>query len=216
LKVQSPLGMTRDPVQSEDPMRMLSVTLACAFAATVIAAGSTPAPLTLVSAKVTLDGTSNIHAYTASTTDVRITAVAIGGAPTRDLLEYVLEPGALTTFDVVIPSASLSSPKDGIDKNMHKALKVEEHPEIRVRLRALEPVTGGYRAIGALTIAGVEKHVTLDVQVNRNGSTLTVSGTTDLLMTDFGVKPPKAMLGMLKTSPTVHIRIELILGASLT
>lgn len=197
-------------------MRLATTVLACAFAATINAAGGTPGPLALVSARVSLEGTSNIHAYTASTTDVRVTAADIDGPLAGDLLDYVLRPGALKTFDVVIPAASLSSPKEGIDKNMHKALKVEEHPDIRFSLRALEPAGGAYRATGVLTIAGVEKEVTLNLRVQRKGSTLAVTGSTDLLMTDFGVTPPKAMLGMLRTNPKVQIRIELVLGASLT
>jgi polyisoprenoid-binding protein YceI len=197
-------------------MRLATTLLACAFAATLNASGSIPAPLSLASARVSLDGTSSLHAFTASTTQVRVTAIDIAGTPSGDLLEYVLQPGGLKSFEVVIPAASLSSPKDGIDKNMHKALKVEEHPDIRFRLRALEPAAGAYRATGLLTIAGVEKEVVLDLQVQRRGSTLAVSGGSDLLMTDFGVKPPKAMLGMIRTDPKVHITIELVLSASLT
>ena len=196
-------------------MRTALTVLACAFTVTLNAAG-TPAPLSLVSARVTLDGTSNIHAYSASTTEVRVTAVELDGTPSGNLLDYVLQPGALKAFDVVISAASLSSPKDGLDKNMHKALNVADHPEIRFALRGVEPAAGGYRGVGLLTIAGVEKEVALNLQIQRTGSTLAVTGTTDLLMTDFGIKPPKAMLGMLKTHPKVQIRIELVVGASLT
>jgi polyisoprenoid-binding protein YceI len=199
----------------EDPMRLATTLLVSAFAAT-LHAGTAPAPLSVASARVSLDGTSSLHAYTASTTQVRVSGIDIAGMPTGDLLEYVLQPGALTGFEVVIPAASLSSPKDGIDKNMHKALKVAEHPDIRFRLRALEPSDGGYRAVGFLTIAGVEKEVVLNLQVQRKGSTLAVTGGTDLVMTDFGVKPPKAMLGMIRTDPKVRISIELVLAASLT
>ena len=197
-------------------MRLATTLLVSALAATLHAGGSTAAPLSLASARVSLDGTSSLHAFTASTTEVRVTAVDMAGTPTGDLLDYVLQPGGLKSFEVLIPAASLSSPKDGIDKNMHKALKVEEHPDIRFRLRVLEPEAGAFKATGQLTIAGVEKEVVLTLQVQRKGSTLAVTGGTDLLMTDFGVKPPKAMLGMIRTDPKVHIRIELVLGASLT
>jgi polyisoprenoid-binding protein YceI len=115
---------------------------------------------------------------------------------------------------VVIPTVSLTSPKDGIDKNMHKALKATDHPEIRFRLASLDVAAG--TAVGQLTIAGVEKDVTLQVQVKRQDAGLAVTGTTALLMTDYGVTPPKAMLGMLKTNPKVTITFELLLGPSLS
>ena len=205
-------------------MRIVTVALACALTSTSSAApraiersaDRNAAPLAVAAARVSLDGSSNIHAFTASTIDVRVTAVEIGGPPTGDLLDSVLQPGGLKTFDVEIAAASLSSPKDGIDKNMHKALKVREHPTIRFNLRALESAGDAYRAIGSLTIAGVEKEVTLNLHVQRKGAALAVTGGTDLLMTDFGITPPKAMLGMLRTNPKVQIRIELTLGPSLT
>ena len=78
------------------------------------------------------------------------------------------------------------------------------------------PAGDTYHALGWLTIAGVEKELTLDLKVERQGSALSVTGVTDLLMTDFGITPPKAMLGMLKTNPKVRIQIDLLLGPSLT
>jgi polyisoprenoid-binding protein YceI len=95
---------------------------------------------------------------------------------------------------------------------MHKALKAQEHPEIRFRVTELQKAAEGYRAIGLLTIAGVEKEVALDLQVQRKGDTLGVTGTTSLVMTTFGVTPPKAMMGMIKTDPKIQIRVELLLG----
>ena len=180
------------------------------------AAAADTTPLSVVSARVSLDGTSNLHDFTASTTTLRVTALDIGGTAEGDILEHVLQPGGLKAFDVSIPAATLLSPKDDLNKNMHKALKVQQHADIRFRLRALESADGAYRATGWLTIAGVEKEVTLNVLVQRKAATLTVTGTTDLLMTDYGIAPPKAMLGMIKTNPKVEIRIELVLGASLT
>lgn len=204
-------------------MRKLSVVLACALTFPLTAtsreaergSSASAAPLVLTSARVSLEGSSNIHAYTASTTDVRVTAVDVG-TPAGDLLAHVLQPHGLKAFDIEIAAASLSSPKEGIDKNMHKALKVNDHPAIRFSLRTLEPTGEDYRATGVLAIAGVEKDVTLNLQVERKGSTLSVVGGTDLVMTDFGITPPKAMLGMLRTNPKVQIRIELVLSASLT
>jgi polyisoprenoid-binding protein YceI len=205
-------------------MKPATVVLTCALAgitSAVLTAVEKPGvgaagPLTVTSARVSLEGTSNIHSYTASTSTVRVTAFEVAGSPEGDVLAHVLQPEGLKPFEVLIPVTSLSSPKDGIDKNMHKALKAQEHPEITFRFRRLEPSGAGYHAIGALTVAGVEKEVTLALQVERNGTELAVTGATDLLMTDFGVTPPKAMLGMLKTNPKVKIRVELLLSTSLT
>jgi hypothetical protein len=40
-----------------------------------------------------------------------------------------------------------------------------------------------------------------------------VKGTLALLMTDYGIIPPKGMLGMFKTDPKVTIVFETVLNA---
>jgi len=205
-------------------MRSLIPALLCAVAvanaaprATGLANnGNTAAPLALVSARVSLDGTSNVHAFTASTSAVRMTAVDVDGPPSGDILDQVLQPGALKAFDVVIPSASLSSPKEGIDKNMHKALKVTEFPEIVFRLNKLEGKGAALKAFGTLKIAGVEKAVTFDVKAVAAATTLNVSGEVPVLMTDYGIAPPKAMMGMLKTDPKITVKFETVFAVPAT
>ena len=97
---------------------------------------------------------------------------------------------------------------------MHNALQVTEHPDIVFRLLRLEPrpgAAGALRGIGVLQIAGVDREVTLDITTERKDSTLNVQGRVQFLMTDFGIKPPTAMLGMLKTDPKVTVTFETVL-----
>jgi hypothetical protein len=176
-------------------------------------------PLAIDSARITISGTSNIHAYTASTNKVRVTRAQLGSVvPGPDLWANALKPGGVDAFEIEIPAATLSSPKEGLDKNMHKALKVTEHPDITFRLSRLEggEASGAVRGVGILRIAGVEREVTLLLKTQRMETNLTVTGEVQLLMTDFGITPPKAMLGMLKTDPKVTVTFETVLGIPLT
>lgn len=180
---------------------------------------ASPSPLRLVSSRVSLAGTSNIHAYTASSTTIRIARLKVAnGVPGPDVWERILTAGALEAFDIAIPVASLSSPRDGIDKNMYKALKLTEHPEITFRLSRIEAAepSGTYRGVGILKIAGVEREVTLALKTQRTEANFTVTGEVRLLMTDFGIAPPKAMLGMLKTDPKVTVTFETVFDIPLT
>ena len=116
------------------------------------------APLALGTARLTIAGTSNIHDYTASTTAIRLTRVQLGTLPAgAGLLDVALNPGVVEAFEISIPAKSLASQKDGLDKNMHAALKVTEHPDITFKLLRFEnrpaPATG-QRAIGVLRVAG--------------------------------------------------------------
>ena len=170
--------------------------------------------LSLSSATVSIEGTSNIHDFTASTKDVRLTKLAIArGGSAASLLA---NPTTVEAFEIVIKAASLASPKDGLDKNMHKALKVTEFPEIVFRLNRLEGSGAALKAFGILKIAGVEKDIVMDIKVAAAATALTVSGQLPLLMTDYGIAPPKAMMGMLKTSPKITVKFETVLGVPAT
>jgi polyisoprenoid-binding protein YceI len=198
--------------------------LSSAIAITMFASGGAvegaQTPLTIDSARITISGTSNIHAYTASTTTVRVARAQIAGPlEGSDVWTNALKPGGLDAFDVTIPAATLTSPREGLDKNMHKALQVKAHPDIVFRLLRLEPrlgTPGALRAIGVLQIVGVEREVALDITTERKGSDLSVQGQVQFLMTDFGIKPPVAMLGMLKTDPKVTVTFEAVVAIPIT
>lgn len=184
---------------------------------TYSAAQDAAAPLVMAAARVSIAGTSNIHEFTAATTDVKMTQLALAnGVAGPNLLSALLNPGSLQSFEIVVKAGTLTSPKEGLDKNMWKALKTSQYPDIVFKLARLDGKPGALRAIGTLKIAGVEKEVAFDLKAAANASTVTVIGDVPLLMTDFGIAPPKAMLGMLKTDPKVTVTFEVALVAPQT
>ena len=203
--------------------RFITAAIASGFALTLWVGALTAAsngtdadiPLALNTARVTVDGNSNLHPYTATTTAVRLTGVKIAdNVAGQEFWSNLLKPGALEAFEISVPALKLSSPKEGLDKNMHKALKAQEHPDITFRLLRLEPGTapGAFRGIGVLRVAGVEKEVALDITTKALDGAMSVKGEVQLLMPDFGIAPPKAMLGMLKTDPKVKVTFEVLLA----
>jgi polyisoprenoid-binding protein YceI len=190
------------------------------FAAAALSAIPTaqPAPLAMDTARVTIAGSSNIHEYTAWTDTVRVTRVKVAASVNAATFwDDIVKPGALEGFEVAIPAATLTSPKEGLDKNMHKALKVEANRDITFRLARLErSAAGALLAAGTLRIAGVEREVVLPLKLERRDAALVVKGSLPLLMTDYGIKPPTAMLGMLKTDPKVTVTFETVLSVPRT
>lgn len=187
------------------------------FMAAPIAAQDAAAPLVMTAARVSIAGTSNIHEYTASTTDVRLMRIALAeGVAAFDLFNTAIAPASLQGFEIVVKAGALKSPKEGLDKNMWKALKTTEYPDIVFTLTKLDGKPGALRAIGLLKIAGVEKEVAFGLKAAANASTITVIGDVPLLMTDYGIAPPKAMMGMLKTDPKVTVTFEVVLAAPQT
>jgi hypothetical protein len=198
-------------------VRASAAALGVTAAVLVVQIASAQSPLTIDKARITIAGTSNVHDYTATTTDARVTRVQIAsgvGGPT--FWEQVRKPGGLEAFDLAIDAETLKSSKDGLDKNMYKALKTKDNPQITFSLKRMEGTPGALKAIGTLKIAGVEREVTLPLETARKGESLAVSGELDVLMTDYGIAPPKAMLGMVKADPKITITFEVLLGISTT
>ena len=106
-----------------------------------------------------------------------------------------------------------------MDSNLYKALKADDTPEISYILGTFEVVPSAakdsftVKAVGALTIAGTEKTVNMDVTAARqaDGSIL-AEGALPLLMTDFGVNPPRALLGTLRTDNKITVKFTLLVG----
>src|SRR5262245_20273819 len=116
----------------------VALALACAVTAT-----SAQSLLTIEKAQITIAGTSNVHDYTAATTDARVTRVQFGvGVAGGTFWDEVQKPGGLEAFDLSIAAATLKSTKDGLDKNMYKALKTQEHAQITFSLKRMEGTTG--------------------------------------------------------------------------
>jgi len=195
----------------------LTVT-AVSCAALVIAQVQARGPVVVSSARVTIAGSSNVIDWSATTTAARTANVKVtSDLPGGDFFWVgVLQPGAVSSFDLVVPVTALVSDRDNFTADLHKALKADQFPDIVFRLVRLEQRPGGAIAHGTLQVAGVVREVALPVVTSTRNGALWVSGSIDLMMTDFGIEPPTAMLGTLKTNPKVTVRFETVLTRQTT
>ena len=173
----------------------------------------------LTSSRVTIEGTSTLHNW-------HVEGRHLGGyvlVQEGELASLWSDSGPslqepAPTVSVEIPVTSLTSGNRGMDENMHKALKATTSPMITYRLELVEiprsqtaqaDVADASLTIptkGVLTVAGVERTVDLPMQVRRLPSDrLEISGETSLRMTNFGIDPPRAMLGTLQTGDEVRV-----------
>jgi polyisoprenoid-binding protein YceI len=190
-----------------------------ALATTAAAQGTASVRLPVqTDSKLWIEGSSNLHDWSckATTVDANIDAdAAIAKTDARSLAKLVQR------VQVKIPVLSLKCGEDRMDKNLYKALKSETAPNISYILGTFEAIDGeskdtySIKAVGKLTIAGVEKSVTMDLQAAwlPDGS-LKAVGAIPLLISDFGVKPPTALLGTLRTKDKVTVKFELLVGAA--
>jgi polyisoprenoid-binding protein YceI len=171
-----------------------------------------------------LRGTSTMHDYEAkaSKLDVAFTVDSVlwpADANGAEAIERLIHANGVTGMTVVVPVTGLRSGKNGLDKNMYKALLAEKHPEIRYRMASYQVAEGAgtgeitIQSKGTLTVAGVDREIAMAVKAVRVGEHMKLHGEVPLLMSDFKIKPPTMMMGALRTADEVTIRFDLLVAA---
>lgn len=170
------------------------------------------------SSKLWLEGTSTLHAYSSHATTM--SAMADIELPTREAdpnraLSRALREGTIEKFNFIVPVIGLKSKTDGIDKRLHKALKAKDHPTIRFELtsrnvkpHAVKSKTFLVECAGLLTVAGKTQDITLTAEAVVTTAGLHVTGSKQIRMSEYGVKPPKMMLGTIKTGDRVVVHFD--------
>lgn len=169
---------------------------------------------------LTLNGNSTLHRFSFKAEKIDGSLAVNANAFKQDPLQSVARD---SQGKVVIPVKSLDSGEKGLDKNMRKAMKAKQHPEIVFTLHNLSVAdtsdsTGNWtvlNASGVLQIAGTDQLVQLRVQGKQiDHNELRFSGSKKLEMTDFGIKPPKLMLGAIKTDNEIEVDFNIIVKTS--
>lgn len=169
--------------------------------------------------KVTLAGSSNVHDWSCSSAAFQATIELDSNYRTRPLTDL---PKLITKVVVNIPVTSLKCGHGKMDDNMYKALRAEEFPEIRFELSTYEMTkelttqdSFAARAVGELSVAGKTNRVEIPITALRKaGGSMRGEGTLKMLMTDFGIKPPIALLGTLRTKNEIEVKFQVLLDRS--
>lgn len=98
----------------------------------------------------------------------------------------------------------------GINKDFHSLLQTESHPYIDLRLREVIQEPGELKAKISITIAGEQGDYEIPVKLQTEG-VLKCSGVLPLDIRDFGLEPPKKMLGLIVVDEKIAIYFDLSL-----
>lgn len=188
------------------PQYTFTILLALAMVAFSFPGGQTQLMITDAS-RMWIDGTSTIHDWTCSVGEV-------DGSITLDAAR-----GEVSKAVVTVPSASIDCDNGTMNKKMSKALDIRSHPAIRYTLTNADVAKDGNKlrveALGTLELAGAKKDVAASLvgEPGADGS-FRFTGTLPVKMSDFGIAPPTAMLGTLKSGNDVTVRFEVLATSS--
>ncbi|MEJ7779602.1 MAG: YceI family protein [Daejeonella sp.] len=157
--------------------------------------------------KITVTGTSNIHAWTMTASSFNSDGIlTLEGQQLRDL----------QSLSFSLPVTNLKSKEDLMDTRAYKALKGDQFSRITFKLTeaTVIPSQKLIKATGNLTIAGKTNLVTIHSNYSLSGDEITFKGSRSIKMNDYGIKAPSFMLGALKTGNDVTIDILLKLKKS--
>lgn len=157
--------------------------------------------------KISVHGTSTLHEWTA-------TAHKISDYP--DQMELSLEAGAeVDDFQFSVVSTSLDGGRgSSMNNKIQKALLADTHKQIMYKqngkAQILTNEDGQFYLVskGILTLAGVEKEINVDVNIEENEGKLVLTAVKAFTMSEFNIEPPTAMFGQIKTNDDISIQFE--------
>ena len=109
-----------------------------------------------------------------------------------------------------------------INRDMQTALKAKKYPKIRITLQEVVLAEPGLfqkvcedwinlKALTTITIAGISQPVYLNIKAKElQSKQYRFIGSKDLLMSDFGIDPPKPMMGLIKVDDNITIHLDFI------
>lgn len=150
-----------------------------------------------------IKGTSNINTFTcvydAATLSRKVPVTFTQNNNTTHFKDVKLQ----------LKNAGFNCGNSGINNDFHDLLKTKQYPNIHFQLLQLVNKQTTLEAFVAIEIAGIKKHY--KVPIKTNGELAPIEGVLSLNITDFGLTPPKKMLGMI----VVREDIEIVFGFEL-
>ncbi len=163
------------------------------------------AELLLPESKVSVRGTSNLHEW----------EVGFGKYEVNFSFSNT-ESGKMTIDNVkaVFSGASVTSDNSIMTGKARNALIINDKSDIVFVSEGVEDVINKDGKItgimnGKLQLGGISRPIAVSFSGNIKGDRIYISGSEEINMTDYGIKPPTALLGTLKTGEKVTVDLQL-------
>lgn len=118
---------------------------------------------------------------------------------------------------IEVPVAALGTGSARRDRALRAALDIDRHPTMQFVLRGATVVSAalGTRDTttllvrGRLSIRGVTRHVEVPATLTRTASRTRVTSVFALNLADYGVRPLRRLLGLLRVGRQIEVRVNL-------
>lgn len=155
--------------------------------------------------RIIIEGTSNVHDWEMMAKRMSAnTTIALEGTEIKDIKDIHFS----------LRATNIESDNSIMTKKTQEALEADKHPEITFKLNSVNSLSSSdnsFKGIarGVLSIAGEQKNIAIPFTGKFRGENqFVVTGKEIIDMTEFDIKPPKAMLGALKTGEKVTVNYE--------
>lgn len=120
-----------------------------------------------------------------------------------------VDPAGSVAGRIEVALGAMRSGNPLIDREAERRLHLRRHPTVTGTLTELVAEGDGYAGTGILDFHGVQRPLdgVLDLWADVDDGTLTLSGSTELDVTDFDVQPPSLLV------VKVHARVRIELAA---
>lgn len=158
-----------------------------------------------------LEGSSNVR-------DWRCDATSLDASvDIDDALHAAASVARIRRVQVRVPTHALTCGRSQMDHIMYKALHVDDAPDCRQIVGRFEIVSsaGGDQPTlvmqGTLRIAGRERVVRMPVELeDQADGSVRAKGALPILMTDYGISPPTALFGVVRTENRIVVKFDLL------
>lgn len=158
-----------------------------------------------------LYGEANIKSWDAAITEVNGTLTL---QDIENITAETLSPEAFQNLTLTIPVEEIEAESGGLTSNIHKYLKGDDYPNITFDLNNVTDITeqedGSFliSGSGVISAAGAENTVEMQVTANLVNDGIQFTGEQELLMTDFGIDPPTAVFGTIRSRDEIRIEFD--------
>ena len=112
-------------------------------------------------------------------------------------------PSGVQSVTITVQVQEFDCPEEEMNEHLQEAMEASQHPEIVFELQQYSMAGDTAAASGAITIHGVTKPITFEIEFVESADGVRGVGQTEVNMTEFGVTPPSVWLGLLNVGEVV-------------